>query len=448
MFKIALIALLGSLSLSAMAYKAVPGEFIVKMRRGVSAKQAFSSSAIRNVAKKARKIKGTKGRFIQVKMKPSLVAQGFKAFNSNPAFEYIEPNFILSLPKYKVNGVVNRANVPADKMFDKLWGLHNKSHGHDVGALNAWKTTKGSKKVVVAIIDTGIDYNHPDLKNNMWVNAAEANGTKGVDDDGNGYVDDIYGYDFGNDDADPMDDNSHGTHCAGTIGAVHNEIGVAGVAANVRLMAVKFLTKSGGGTLAGAIESIHYAADNGAHILSNSWGGEMRSEPKSLKEAVEYSNSKGVLFIAAAGNARNDNDGRVKGYPASHKVDNVVSVAAFQSDGKKASFTSYGETSVHVAAPGVDILSTTPGGKYASYSGTSMATPHVAGVTALLLSLNAKEWVNRKGAVRNLDVNPKAVRDLLINTSKKHEALDNISVSDGYVKADQLIKAAVLRLRK
>lgn len=428
--------------------QSVPGEFIIKLRAGANEQQLFGSSAARSLFTKKRRLFGTKGRMIRVKVSSGSTINALRAFGSSPMVQYIEPNYIIQSPKYQIGKIVNNTGAPADEMFSKLWGLYNKDYGYDLGALDAWKMTTGSKKVVVAVIDTGVDYTHPDLTKNVWINEKELNGTPGVDDDGNGLVDDIHGYDFANNDGDPMDDNAHGTHCSGTIGAVHNTIGVAGVAANVRIMAVKFLTGNGGGTLAGAIESIHYAVDNGAHVLSNSWGGEMRTEPESLKEAVEYANSKGVVFVAAAGNANNNNDEGVKGYPASHKVDNVISVAAFQANGKRASFSSYGPKSVHVAAPGKDILSTIPQGKYASFSGTSMATPHVSGVVALLLSLNSSEWVNNKGEKRNLNINPKLVRDLLIGTSIKNKDLDSVTVSNGFVSASELLKTALSKLSK
>jgi len=288
-----------------------------------------------------------------------------QGFLKNSNIKYIEPNWIY-----------HTMHTPADPKLTEQWGLKK------IQAEKAWDLALGRKDVVVAVIDTGIDYTHPDIKNQMWVNEEELNGKKGVDDDGNGYVDDIYGYDFANNDGDPIDDHSHGTHCAGVIGAEHNNQGIAGVNAHIKLMGLKFLTKSGSGTSAGAISSVKYAVDNGAHILSNSWGGGPSSQ--ALQEAIEFAKEKGVLFIAAAGNERNNND-KKPSYPANYDISNVISVAASDIKDKMASFSNYG-LSVHIAAPGVNILSTVKGGKYASYSGTSMACPHVAGAMALLMS--------------------------------------------------------------
>lgn len=293
---------------------------------------------------------------------------------NNPMVEMVEPNYIY-----------HASRLPNDSRLSDLWGLVNKkktSGGVDIDAKDAWDITTGSRDVVVAVIDTGINYNDPDLKNNMWINEQEAKGQPGVDDDGNGYVDDVYGYDFLNNDADPIDDQNHGSHCAGTIGAEgDNGQGVVGVAWKVRLMALKFLSAQGG-TLEGAIKSIDYAVENGAHIMSNSWGGGGQSQL--LKEAIERAEKAGILFVAAAGNEKNNNDASPT-YPANYDVPNVMSVAAIDSSGRLASFSNYGEQTVHIAAPGVNILSTGKNG-LVSLSGTSMATPHVSGVAALLLS--------------------------------------------------------------
>jgi len=286
--------------------------------------------------------------------------------NKRSDIEYIEPNWIY-----------HTMYIPEDAGYSKQWGMQK------IQAEKAWDLTLGDKEIIVAVIDTGIDYTHPDLKNQMWVNEKELNGEEGVDDDENGFIDDIYGYDFSNDDGDPIDDHNHGTHCAGVIGAEHNKKGTAGVNANIKLMGLKFLAKSGSGTAAGAISSVLYAVNNGAHILSNSWGGGNSSQ--AMIEAIEYAQEKGVLFIAAAGNESNNNDAKPS-YPASYKIDNVISVAASDSKDKMASFSNYGETSVHIAAPGVNIYSTVKDGRYKSYSGTSMACPHVAGALALLMS--------------------------------------------------------------
>jgi len=302
-----------------------------------------------------------------------------KVLNKNPNVLYAEPNY-----------VYRAIMVPDDPLFSELWGLHNTGQtggilDADIDAPEAWNLFRGTSEVIVAVIDTGVDYTHADLAANMWINQDEVIGN-GIDDDGNGYIDDIYGYDFAYDDPDPMDGHSHGTHCAGTIGAIgNNGIGVTGVNHNVSIMAVKFLNDDGWGYTDDAVSAILYAVDNGAHILSNSWGGAKYSQ--ALKDAISYANNNDVLFIAAAGNDSLDND-IYPFYPSSYDVPNIVSVAATDSNDQLAWFSNYGLETVDLGAPGVSILSTVPDNAYASYSGTSMATPHVSGVAAILKGYN------------------------------------------------------------
>ena len=374
-----------SLAMSSTTFAAeaevVPGEYIVKIRPEYKTKNLniLSNTLDAQVSEKI----SDHGFYL---VKKSMIETEKSVINSmatNPAVEYIEPNYV-----YKIN------RLPNDPEIAKLWGLQNSGQadsagkvgiaGIDVGAEQAWEIQTGSRDVVVAVIDTGVDYNHPDLKENMWTNDAELNGQAGVDDDGNGYIDDIYGYDFGNTDADPVDDHGHGSHCAGTIGAKGDDgKGIVGVAWNVRIMALKFLTASGSGSTVGAIKSIDYATKMGAHIMSNSWGGGGASQ--ALQEAIERSHQAGALFVAAAGNDGSNNDTRPT-YPANYDVPNVLTVAAIDNNGIPASFTNYGKRTVHVAAPGVKIYSSITNGGYDSWSGTSMATPHVSGIAALVLS--------------------------------------------------------------
>ncbi len=296
---------------------------------------------------------------------------------------YVEPNYKLRL-----------SALPNDPDFGQLWGLHNNGDGGgvddaDIDAPEAWDIKTGSS-IIVAVIDTGIDHLHPDLAANMWVNPEEI-ADNGIDDDGNGYIDDVNGYDFGDDDADPMDDVvGHGTHCAGTIGAVgNNSLGVCGVNWSVKLMACKIADATGGLDTAGAIAAIEYAWRNGARVSNNSWGGYGFSQ--ALYDAIQVAGENGHLFVAAAANDANDNDA-TPAYPASFDLDNIIAVAATDRSDGLANFSNYGATTVDLGAPGVAILSTLPtagsqmGAEYGEAQGTSMATPHVTGAAALILA--------------------------------------------------------------
>jgi len=322
-------------------------------------------------------------------------AAALAACRQDPAVEYAELNYLLY-----------EHGTPSDTYFSIQWPLENIGqmypesgrYNHppgkvdaDIDAPQAWDIFTGSADVVVAVIDTGVDYAHRDIDDNMWVNEAELNGTAGVDDDYNGYVDDIYGYDFVNHDGDPMDDYGHGTHCAGTIAAeTDNAQDIAGLCWQTRIMAVKFLGSGGSGTTSNAVKSFYYAVANGADICSNSWGGGAYSE--TLEEALDYAAGQGVILAASAGNDNTSNPE----YPAYYGP--MIAVAATNSNDDKASFSNYGDW-VDLAAPGVDILSLRAslassyfGKPYDDYtlilSGTSMACPHVAGACALLIGAN------------------------------------------------------------
>ncbi|RMF67578.1 MAG: subtilase, partial [Calditrichaeota bacterium] len=229
---------------------------------------------------------------------------------ASPDVEYAEPNYI-----YKASV------VPNDPRFSQLFGMTITE------ADKAWDIQTGSKSVIVGVIDTGVDHGHEDLAANIWHNPGESGGGKennNVDDDGNGFVDDFQGWDFINNDNDPFDDNQHGTHVSGTIGAVgNNGKGVVGINWSVSIMPLKFLSRDGSGTTDDAVQAIIYATQMGAKVLSNSWGGGGRSQ--ALEDAIRFANDHGVLFVAAAGNDSNDND-RFPTYPANYEVDNVISV--------------------------------------------------------------------------------------------------------------------------
>jgi subtilisin family serine protease len=274
------------------------------------------------------------------------------------------------------------ATPAADPDLAKAWGIAK------VSADKAWSTQKGNKNIIVAVIDTGVDYNHPDLAFNMWRNTKALQGMKtGVDPFGDEVTGDVVGWNFVHNDNLPFDDNQHGTHCAGSVGAVGDDgKGISGVSQRVSIMAIKFLSAQGSGDTAGAIKSIDYAVSRGAKILSNSWGGKGDDGSNgALKDAVVRAEKAGVLFVAAAGNDGTDND-RDPVFPAAFDVPNMLTVAATTETDGMAFFSNKGAKSVHVGAPGTNVYSTAPNGRYQKLSGTSMACPHVAGAAALVWS--------------------------------------------------------------
>jgi subtilisin family serine protease len=336
------------------------------------------------------------------------VADAITQMLASDLVDYAEPN-------YRCHAFVK----PNDPLYSRLWGLENTgqddgSSGADITAASAWNIATGSQNVVIGIIDSGIDYKHEDLRHALYTNPGEdpwsdsddpTTGNK-VDDDANGYVDDWKGWNFVSASNDPYDDNSHGSHCAGTIGAVgNNNTGITGVCWNVRIISLKFLDENGDGNVANAAKAIVYAANLGIRILNNSWGGNEYS--RALYDAIQYANSKGVLFVAAAGNDGVNTD-QYPNYPSCYDLENIISVAASDNKDQLAVWGSeetpsddcgficnsvmaatpgsnFGPISVDLAAPGKGIWSTVPGG-YARFDGTSMAAPHVSGVAGLILA--------------------------------------------------------------
>ncbi|MCA1916200.1 S8 family serine peptidase [Methanospirillum hungatei] len=319
-----------------------------------------------------------------------------EAYKNSPDVLYVEPDYKISLSPIEKTGKVADVNTmsisaaayPNDPGYQYLWGLHNTGQAPfygmvdaDIDAPEAWGITTGSPNVVVAVVDTGVDYTHPDLAANIWQNSGEI--INGVDDDGNGYIDDVRGWNFVSKNNDPMDDSGHGTHCAGTIAAVgNNGIGVTGTAWNVKIMPLKFLNAQGSGYVSDAISAILYANRKGAAVISNSWSG--TGYTQSLKDAIDASSA---VVVCAAGNSGANADSNPQ-YPAAFTSSNILSVAATDYNDKLASFSNYGPNSVDLAAPGVSIYSTSKSGTYQYLSGTSMATPHVSGVAALIKSQN------------------------------------------------------------
>lgn len=295
--------------------------------------------------------------------------------------------------------------VPNDPDFGLLYGMNNTGQfggttDADIDAPEAWDQTRGATNTIVAVIDSGIDLDHPDLVSNLWENAGETgldqNGadkrTNGVDDDGNGYVDDVYGWDFYNNDNSPDDDHGHGTHCAGTIGATgNNGLGVAGVCWTTRLMPLKFLGANNSGPSSAAASAIYYAVNNGAKVLSCSWGSSTYNS--ALAAAIDKIQSM-ALLVAAAGNDGTDNDVTAH-YPSSCANANILSVAASDWNDALAYFSNYGAASVDLSAPGYYTYSTLTNGLYGYKSGTSMAVPHVSGAAALLWNTLPNASVSR-----------------------------------------------------
>ncbi len=361
---------------------------------------------------------------------------------SDSAVEFAQPNFKISLSQ-----AAQSLELTQDPYFLRLWGLRNfgqdapngieGKEGADIGVTQAWANNhKGSKDIRVAVLDTGCWYTHPDLAANIWINLPEKDGIQGVDDDKNGYVDDIHGWDAISDnrarldfeqvgDPDPVDDHGHGTHVSGTIGAVGgNAIGIVGINWNVSIACVKFLDKNGSGSSVDEGRALEYIIANDFDVVNGSYGGGEKSPLKEL--LLKEAGKKGILFVFAAGNESTDIDNQ-ETYPASYKVDNTIVVAATDSRDQIADFSNYGQKSVHIAAPGVAIMSTVPpfvAGKdmppYAVWSGTSMATPHVVGAVALLLA-----------AEPSLRKQPAKIRERLMATADFKPQLASMVASGG-----------------
>lgn len=299
------------------------------------------------------------------------VEKAIEMFKNDPNVMFVEPNYY----RY-VTG------TPNDPLFSQLWGMKK------IRAPQAWDTTIGSTGVVIAVIDSGVHWTHPDLKANMWQNPGETPGNS-IDDDMNGYVDDIVGWDFAFNDNNPNDGNGHGTHVAGTAAAVgNNSIGVTGLSQRAKIMALRFIDAGGTGSTSDAIKAILYANRNGAHIQNLSWGGGGFS--RALKDAIDAS---AAVIVAAAGNGGadgiGDNNDLFPHYPSSYASSNLIAVAAIDQNDNLPSFSNFGLVSVDVTAPGVGILSThSPAntGNYGKKTGTSMAAPHVAGLAGLIVA--------------------------------------------------------------
>jgi subtilisin family serine protease len=409
MFKIRFFGLIGALGLAVFAQAADTNEWVmlgnypahptrVLAKYKDSARQSVSTQALKQIGSRVhRRYTLVPGLVVLEEINaPSLSAvhandqaarrtrllDRISALQQSGLFEYVEPDYI-----------VHSHLTPDDQAFvdGTLWGLRNTGQnggasGADIDATSAWDFTTGSTNVIVAVIDTGIRYTHQDLASQMWHNPDET-ASDGVDDDGDGFVDDVFGINAINMTGDPFDDNNHGTHVSGTIGAAANDGHPhVGVTWNVQLMGCKFLSAQGFGNTSDAITCIDYAVSKKARILNNSWGGGPFEQ--SLFDAINRARIKGVLFVASAGNDASNSDLN-PAYPASYQLDNIISVAAIDRNDNLADFSNFGQATTHLGAPGVDIFSSTAGSDadYQLFNGTSQAAPHVSGVAALILSL-------------------------------------------------------------
>ena len=352
------------------------GEILIKYKPSVKKSDVLVRQSRINRMKRIKLFKKSKIEHLKLPIDMT-VEEVIEALNNDPDIEFAEPNYVFSV------------NVkPNDQYFKKLWGLHNTGQSiadvsglsdADIDAPAAWNKLSDASDVIVAVVDTGVDYSHADLSENIWINEGEVP-NNGIDDDNNGKIDDIRGWDFVNNDRKPKDKNGHGTHVAGIIGAVgNNAIGVTGVAWNVKIMPVQGLNKDGYGYTSDLVDAIDYAENNGAAIINASWIGSNYSN--TLYNVI---NDSSAIFVCAAGNSSSNIDSKPE-YPAAFDCKNIISVAATNNKDKLANFSNYGKKTVDVGAPGVDIYSTIAGNNdYGYKSGTSMSAPFVSGIAALI----------------------------------------------------------------
>jgi subtilisin family serine protease len=356
----------------------VAGRLLIKPTPGIMQANALSSAQQNARITHVTSIAADGTMLVRFPTKRSL-ASVMAAYRKAGVQATMEPDYIMQAYSGQM--------IPNDPDFKNQWALHQ-ANDKDIDAPEAWARARKANSMVVAVIDSGVDYNHPDLRANMWVNTKEIPGN-GIDDDGNGYIDDVFGInvDEGRNQTsgNPMDNHGHGTHVAGSIGAVgNNGVGIAGVCHEVRLMALKFLHPFGSGatgTTSDAVKCVDYARLHGAHVINASFGGGGRSQI--FEDAIKRANDAGIVFVAAAGN----NGTSTPTFPASYNLPNIICVANTNSNDVLASSSSFGSW-VHLAAPGTNILSTLPNNRYGYFTGTSMAAPHVAGTVALVRSLN------------------------------------------------------------
>jgi len=394
----------------------VPNEVLIKFKKGVG-KQARKAA-----------IKSVQGKKIGTfKLDPDLLHLEVPAaigtdiaishLTRNPNVKYAARNDIYYIDQDQV--------FPDDPRFKRQWALHSGSD-RDIDAPEAWSISTGSHEIIVAVLDTGVDYNHEDLAANIWINEPEYYGTTGVDDDGNTYIDDIYGWDFAYNDNDPMDIRGHGTMCAGIIGAVgNNGLGITGINWTVKIMCVKVHEDTGIATTVAISKGIAYAIANGAHITSNSYGCKDCSS-QAMEDAIEMANAAGILFVASAGNDGWNTDFNPH-FPASYNHENIISVTA--TDNKDNQRYNWGLETVDMAGCSPRITTTRPGNTYDyGFSGTSAACPHIAGVAALV-----------KGYEPSLT--HMEVKTRLMDTVRLVPSLTGLCVTEGTVNAYSALSA-------
>ncbi len=399
--------------------KYAPGRVILRFRTGVpiAAQATAHSSAGVTLLQRFHAVPG-----LQVVQLPSglSVQEALSRYRGDPNIAYAEPDTLLHVLD----------TVPNDPSFSSLWAMKNTGQSGgmmdaDIDATDAWTLSTGSNSVYVGVIDTGVDYNHSDLSGNIYSSSSDCN-LNGVDDDGDGYVDNCHGIDTVNHDSDPMDDYDHGSHVSGTIGATgNNAIGVVGINWRVTIIPCKSLDASGSGPASAAIECLDWFAtlkDHGLNIVAtnNSWGGGESSQ--AVADAIEAIMQRGILFVVAAGNGGSDGIGdsndTVPTFPANCALPNVIVVAATDRNDLLGNFSNFGQHTVHVGAPGVSILSTIRANSYATLNGTSMAAPHVTGAAALL-----KAW--------DPSLDWREIKNLLLSSAEPIAALSGKTITGG-----------------
>lgn len=391
-------------------------EILVKFRPGVSA-EAIDEISARFNDRVQDEIEAVPGLTMIDDPDNADAAAIATQYQALPEVEYAEPNYEISLDQ----AVNDQKQVGVnDPRFHEQWSLAT------ISAPQAWAETKGSDAIVIAVLDSGVEYTHADLVNNIWTRPA---GMTPYQDRDLGTVDDVHGYNAVTNDGEPMDDNGHGTNCAGIIGAeCGNNLGVCGVNWKTQIMPLKFMNAGGFGALSDAVEAINYAIDRkragvNIRIINASWG--LAQHSRALEDVIRKAYEAGILFVAASGSTSANND-TTPHYPAGYNIGNIISVAAVDKSDALAQFSNYGVKSVNVAAPGKDILTTALGNDYEQRSGTSMAAPVVAGVAALALS-----------AHRNLSVDQ--LRALLLESVDKRPGLQDKVSTGGRINAAKAV---------